>query len=82
MAQTFEYTLEGNPARKLEQVRAAAAAKGVIFNGDLKGEQFSDMGLCGTYSISGSTIGVSVATKPFFISWEYIEAQLRGFIEG
>jgi hypothetical protein len=47
MAQTFEYTLAGDPARKLEQVRAAAAAKGVIFSGDLNGGQFSGRGLIG-----------------------------------
>lgn len=82
MAQTFEYSLAGDPARKLEQIKVAAAAKGVIFSGDLNGGQFSGRGLSGTYNVSESTISVSVATKPFFISWEYIEAQLRGFIEG
>jgi len=82
MAQTFEYTLAGDPARKLEQVKAAAAAKGVRFSGDLNGGHFSGMGLSGTYRIGGSTITVSVATKPFFVSWAYIDAQLHGFVEG
>ena len=40
------------------------------------------MGLLGTYSISGSTITVMVDTKPLFVSWDYIDAQLRRFIEG
>ena len=81
MAQTFEYTLAGDPARKLEQVKAAAAAKGVIFSGDLNGGQFSGGGLTGTYRVNGSTITVAIITKPFIASWAYIDSQLRGFIE-
>ena len=82
MAQTFVYTLMGDPARKLEHIKVAAAAKGVIFVGDLRGGRFSGMGLTGTYSISGSRITAVITAKPFFLSWDSIDAQLRGFIEG
>ena len=82
MGQTFSYTLTGDQVTKLEQIKAAAAAKGVIFTGDLCGGQFSGMGLTGTYSISGSRITVVIKAKPFFVSWPYIDAQLRSFIEG
>lgn len=82
MGQVFTYTLVGDPAMKLEQIRAAAAAKQVTFTGDLRGGQFSGMGISGTYSISGSTITVYVATKPFIVTWAYIDSQLRAFIEG
>jgi hypothetical protein len=54
----------------------------VFFSGDFRGEQFSGMGISGSYRINGATITVVVVTKPFFVSWEYIDAQLRGFIEG
>jgi len=82
MAQTFEYTLVGDPARKLEQIKAAAAAKGIIFVGDIGGGRFSGRGLTGTYSISGSRIAVTITAKPFIVSWAYIDTQLRAFIEG
>jgi len=82
LTQTFEYTLSGNPAWKLEQVKAAAGAKGIIFCGDLNGGRFSGRGLIGTYSINGSRITVSITTKPLIASWAYIDSQLRSFIEG
>ena len=81
MAQTFEYSLAGDPALKLAQIKAAAVTKGVFFRGDLHFGQFSGMGISGSYSIGGSTITVTVNSKPFFVSWAYIDAQLRGFIE-
>jgi hypothetical protein len=81
MAQTFEYSLAGDPALKLTQIKAAAATKGVFFSGDLRSGQFSGVGISGSYSISGSTITVTVNSKPVFVSWAYIDAQLRGFIE-
>jgi hypothetical protein len=71
----------GDPARKLDQIKAAATAKGVIFVGDLGGGRFSGKGLTGTYSISGSRITVLITAKPIFVSWAYIDSQLRSFIE-
>jgi len=82
MGQNFTFDLTGNLSAKLSQIKAAAAAKSVHFSGDLSRGQFSGMGLSGTYSVSGSTIIISVETKPFFVSWEYIESQLRTFVEG
>jgi len=82
MDQNFTFNLVGDLSAKLSRIKAAAASKGVIFSGDLSWGQFSGMGLSGTYSVSGSTIMISVATKPFFVSWTYIESQLRSFIEG
>ncbi len=82
MGQTFTYILVGDIGGKFEQIKAAASAKGVHFRGDLRGGQFSGVGLSGTYSIGGSIITVYVATKPFIVSWAYIDSQLRAFIEG
>ena len=82
MGQAFTYTLVGDPSRKLAEIKASAAAKGVFFDGDLRGGRFSGMGLNGTYSISGTTITVYVNSKPFFVTWAYIDSQLRAFIEG
>ena len=82
MTQTFKYTLSGDPAWKLEQVKAAAGAKGIIFSGDLNGGRFSGRGLNGTYRIDGSRITVSITTKPLIATWAYIDSQLRSFIEG
>jgi hypothetical protein len=82
MGLTFTYTLAGDPSTRLNQINAAAAARGIYFRGNLNSGRFSGMGLLGTYSISGSTITVMVDTKPLFVSWDYIDAQLRRFIEG
>ena len=81
MGQIFTYALVGDPNAKLNQIKAAAAARGLFFNGDLHSGQFSGMGISGSYSISGSSITVTVDLKPFFVSWAYIDTQLRGFIE-
>ena len=82
MEQVFVYQLVGDRAQKLDQIKAVAAEKGVFFNGDLNGGQFSGRGLIGTYSISGSTITVVITTKPFIVSSAYIDSQLRAFIGG
>lgn len=82
MAQTFEYSLVGDLESKFEQIKVAAAAKGISFVGDHDGGYFSGMGLRGTYAISGSQIAVEITAKPIFVSWAYIDSQLRGFIEG
>ena len=81
MGQTFTYALVGNLNAKLNQIKAAAAARGVQFSGDLHSGQFSGMGISGSYGISHSMITVTVESKPFLVSWAYIDAQLRGFIE-
>jgi hypothetical protein len=86
--QTYTFTIRGDPAQKLQRIKALAAQKGVSFNGDLNRGNFAGgisllgMGIRGTYAIQGNMIAVTVIEKPASYSWDQIESQLRGFIEG
>ena len=88
MARKFTFTLRGDPAVKLEQIKAAAARSSVFFSGDLRGGRFQGgmsalgLGVTGTYRIVGDKITVTVDEKPSIYSWEEIGAKLRGFVEG
>ncbi len=90
MARKFEFTLGGNPAEKLARIKTAAAKNMVHFQGDLKRGTFSggvslfglDMTIKGSYQVEGDRIVVTVLKKPPTMSWEQVEARLRGFVEG
>ena len=87
MAMKFTFVLKGDPAIKLEQIKAAAAKRGVFFSGDLKSGRFKGgvsalgLGISGTYRIVGNKITVTVNEKPSIYSWADIGSRLRGFVE-
>lgn len=81
MERTFTYALVGDLSAKLAQIKAAAAARGVYFSGNPYSGHFSGMGISGFHSISGLMTTVMVDSKHFFVSWAYIDAQSRGFVE-
>jgi hypothetical protein len=82
----FVFDLIGDPNEKLQQVKRAAARRGITFQGDNVEGRFSSTTLVGRlagyYRISGGKITVTVNDKPVFISWQMIEGQLRQFLEG
>jgi len=90
MARKDEFTLGGNPSEKLASIKTAAAKNLVYFQGDLKNGTFSggvslsgfDMTIKGGYRVEGEKIVVTVSKKPSTMSWEQVEARLRGFVEG
>jgi hypothetical protein len=79
MARKFTFTLRGDPAVKLEQIKAAAR-KGVNFQGDTKRGTFSGL-ISGSYRIEGHKIDVIIKSKPFFLSWGQVDSQLKSFLE-
>ena len=84
----FEFTIVGDPSRKLARIKLLAAQKRVTFRGGLGSGTFSGgisllgMGVRGSYSIAGDKITVNVIEKPSSYSWERVESELRGFVEG
>ncbi len=81
MSRTFEISVRGDLADKLEIARRKAREQGVILQGDTRSGGFSGS-ISGTYSISGGIATVTITKKPIFVSWEYVESQLRGFLGG
>jgi len=86
----FEYTLRGDPATKLAQIKQKASRKLVHFEGDLKQGKFSggvslpligDMTIKGSYKIVGDKITVTVSKKPSSYTWGQVDSMLKGFIE-
>jgi hypothetical protein len=87
MAKRFTFALTGDPARKLEEIRVAAARSRVTFEGNLEAGRFYGgfplFGrINGTYKITGKSITVIVDEKPSLLSWDEVKSRLRGFIEG
>jgi len=81
MGQTFRIPVRGDLEAKLRIARQKAASRGVTMNGDTRSGQFSGL-ISGTYEISDGVAIVTITAKPFFVSWETIEQQLRGFLGG
>ncbi|UCE90868.1 MAG: hypothetical protein JSV90_05415 [Methanobacteriota archaeon] len=90
MAKKFEYSLRGDRAMKLTQIKQKAGEKEVLFEGDLKRGKFSggaslpfvgDMTVRGRYRIVGDKIIVTVLKKPSLYTWDQIDSMMKGFIE-
>jgi len=90
MVKKFEYSLRGDRAMKLTQIRQKAAEKKVLFEGDLAKGKFSggvsmpfvgDMTIKGSYKIVGDKIIVTVSKKPSLYTWDQIDSMMRGFME-
>ena len=81
MGQTFRIPVRGDLEAKLRIARQKAASRGVTMSGDTRSGQFSDL-ISGTCEISDGVAIVTITAKPFFVSWETIEQQLRGFLGG
>ncbi len=69
--------MTGDDDKRYDRARQGAAAQGLTLTGDALMGKFAGSGLEGTYVVSGATLTVAVAKKPFFASWETVEAQLR-----
>ncbi len=79
-AQTYVFQMSGNPEEKFRQVQRLARAKGVTLTGNSTRANFSGL-VSGSYSRSGSIVTVTIASKPFIVSWATIESMLRDFLE-
>lgn len=83
----FEFMIQGDPAQKLQRIKALAAQKSVTIIGDLRGGTFLGgisilgMGIKGNYVISDDKIIVDVIEKPNSYSWQKVESEFRSFIE-
>jgi hypothetical protein len=88
MMAVFVFTIRGDLSQKLDRIRSLAAQKGVTFRGGLGsgtfrgGISFLGMAIRGSYSVAGDQITVDVVEKPASYTWERVESELHGFVEG
>jgi hypothetical protein len=80
MAQTYTFQLYGDPEAKFRQVQQLARAKGVTLSGNSTMASFSGL-VTGSYSRSGTTVTVTITSKPFYVPWSMVESMLREFLE-
>ncbi len=78
----FTVRVSGDLNTTLEYVKQKAAEKGLMFTGDTQSGSFSGKGISGTYSASGNDVTVNISQRPFIISCEFIESELRKYFEG
>lgn len=81
MANTFNIPFTGNAAAHLQRARDAAQKAGIQFTGDEKQGTFAGMGVKGSYQTEGNAVQVTINEKPFVISWQMLETQLRSFFK-
>jgi hypothetical protein len=73
--------MKGNLQAKLNVAREKAAKRSVRLEGGPESGTFSGL-ISGAYQIFEGIATVTITKKPFFISWETVEAQLRQFLGG
>lgn len=77
MSKSFQITLGKTPE---EAITAAKANQlGIVFSGDTSSGSLNGMGIVGSYAIDGSEITVNIEEKPFLVSWDMIDGQLKQF---
>ena len=77
---TYKLPLGGDPNLKLDQLKRAAAQRGISFQGTVDHGNFSGRGLKGYYRREGEFIIVTIIKAPFFISETTIISQIKDFL--
>ena len=80
MAQTYIFQIYGDAEEKFRQVQQLARSKGVTLAGSSTIARFSGL-VTGSYSRSGSSVTVTITSKPIYVSWPMVESMLRNFLE-
>ncbi|MBD3371044.1 hypothetical protein GF402_11885 [Candidatus Fermentibacteria bacterium] len=65
------------PSKKLAEAKKIAAEKGVTIEDD---GSVHGMGFKGSYEIKGKKITMDITNKPFFLSWDKVESEIRKFL--
>jgi hypothetical protein len=66
-----------DPSKKMREAEKIAAEKGVTIEED---GSVHGMGFKGSYEIKGNVITMNITQKPFFLSWDKVEAEIRKFL--
>ena len=77
---THKLPLGGDPNLKLNQLKRAAAQRGINFQGTVDRGKFSGMGLNGHYRREGKFIFVTIIKTPLFVSEDTIINQIKDFL--
>ena len=49
------------------------------FSGNEKSGSFNGSGVVGSYECDGTEIDITLTAKPFMVSWNYVEKEIRGY---
>ena len=77
---THKLPLGGDPELKLDQLKRAAAQRGIGFQGTVDRGKFSGGGLNGHYRREGKFIFVTIIETPLFISEATVISQIKDFL--
>lgn len=90
MGRTFVFHYKGRREDKIEELRKFGDEYQMSFEGDYeKGVFFGgprilgmDFHFEGRYKVQGRKVTLEVLEKPPLVRWEWLEAEMRSFIEG
>ena len=86
----FEYSLRGDPTRRLELIKHKAFQRSIYIVGDSEKGTFSgcltlpslgDMTVKGSFIVEGDKITVRASRKPSSYTWRQVDDMLRELIE-
>lgn len=81
MSRTFDISINEPVETVLLRVRDAVIDSGGAFDGDILRGSFSGSGVEGGYEVLGHVIRVSLLKKPWVVSWNYVEGEIRDFFK-
>ncbi len=90
MSRIFSFTYQGKREDKIDELRRFADEYKMSFEGDYQKGAFyggprilgMDFYFEGRYQVKGKKVTLEILEKPPLVMWDWLEAQLRGFIEG
>ena len=82
MAVQVKVTVKGKISDVLEDVKAEAAKKKVVFTGNDKAGKFSGDGIGGDYSVSGQTITINVTKTPWYAPDASVKSAIEAWFKG
>lgn len=75
-----EFTCSIPATKNVGDILTTLKSKVKGFSGSEVHGCFNDSGIVGYYEIKGNEIIVTLTKKPFYVTWAYVEKELRSFI--
>lgn len=79
MTKILTVKLDRSAEELIAKARKAAHENGIRFSGDVETGRFVGHGIEGSYRISGDSLSIHIARKPFIMPWAFIETTLRSY---
>ena len=70
------------PASKvINEISQKLKENGLHFSGNELQGTLEGHGVSGQYHINDNNVNITLHKKPFFVSWKYVEALIRNYVE-